>query len=147
MEPMGGIPLTGVNSSQPFFRTLLDRIGINFRTYSVGPWKSVNSMFSERDGWTQPQRENLKDLMSSLHGQLKEGIANARKNIMEGQFSKAKALIQDVEEGQVAKSGAEGDEKEVEKSETSFLNLPIVDKVGCSLTFLFLHRVNLCYPF
>ncbi|KAJ3403658.1 hypothetical protein HDV05_007700 [Chytridiales sp. JEL 0842] len=88
MEPIGNLPMSGMSTWQLFLREMFDKIGIEFRAHSVGPWKGVNSMVTEKDGWSQPQRENITTFMTNLHTQLKEDIVSARSNNVDFKESK-----------------------------------------------------------
>ncbi|KAJ1547672.1 hypothetical protein HK096_001360, partial [Nowakowskiella sp. JEL0078] len=80
MEPVGQIPLTGLGTVQPFFRNLLDKLGIGIHSYSRGEYKSVTSTFNST-GWSAPIRENMTRLLKSLNSQLVDGVTHRRKKI------------------------------------------------------------------
>ncbi|KAJ3043253.1 hypothetical protein HDV00_005573 [Rhizophlyctis rosea] len=78
MEPRGSLPLVGLQATQPFLKTLLDRIGISIRAFTHGEYKSVAAMFTETD-YPKPILENITEMLKSLNDQLIAGIAVARK--------------------------------------------------------------------
>ncbi|KAI8842558.1 peptidase family S49-domain-containing protein [Chytridium lagenaria] len=98
MEPLGMLPLVGFHIVQPFFKNTLDKLGIVFRSYAIGPWKSVNGTFTEPKGWTPPQRENLTDMLGDLNNQLISGIEVARGVTMDSRHKEhpetVKALLE-----------------------------------------------------
>ncbi|KAI8800232.1 peptidase family S49-domain-containing protein [Cladochytrium replicatum] len=77
MEPVGNIPLIGVGTLQLFFKNILDRVGLRVRAYSRGDYKGVNAPWTS-EKWTEPIRENMERLLSSMNDQLVKGIADAR---------------------------------------------------------------------
>ncbi|KAJ3091897.1 hypothetical protein HK102_012819 [Quaeritorhiza haematococci] len=81
MEPLGFLPLTGMATAQPFFKPLLERLGVHIRSHAVGEYKSVNSAFTE-ERWPKAQRENLTAMLRSLNQQLVSDIAQSRSKFL-----------------------------------------------------------------
>ncbi|KAJ3308178.1 hypothetical protein HDU76_004089 [Blyttiomyces sp. JEL0837] len=138
MEPIGFLPFAGVQIVQPFIKTLLDRIGITFRAHALGPYKSVNGMFTEPDGWTPPQRQNLTEMMGSIQSQLVNGIADARKAVMEkrlGAVKDGKGLEFVEEEAAAAVDEKKPEEEQLEVIE-KLMDLGSLTSDECILTGL-----------
>ncbi|KAJ3218195.1 hypothetical protein HDU67_006457 [Dinochytrium kinnereticum] len=75
---------------------VLDKLGIVFRSYSLGPWKSVNGTFTEPNGWTPPQRENLTDVLGDLNDQLITDIEGSRGGLMESRLKENADAIKEL---------------------------------------------------
>ncbi|KAJ3104190.1 hypothetical protein HDU97_009445 [Phlyctochytrium planicorne] len=96
MEPSGSLPLVGLHIVQPFFKKVLDKVGIVFRSYALGPYKSVNGTFTEPEGWTPLQRENLTTTLSELNDQLIQGIEASRSLAIASRLSKSPESVKDI---------------------------------------------------
>ncbi|KAG0308313.1 hypothetical protein BGZ97_000097 [Linnemannia gamsii] len=77
MQPSGSIPLVGLSSTVPFFKTLLGRFGIQVRAEARKEYKSMVSPFTETE-LPPPQKQNLFDLLKGLNAQLLADIAKSR---------------------------------------------------------------------
>ncbi|KAJ2991060.1 hypothetical protein HDV02_003999, partial [Globomyces sp. JEL0801] len=77
MEQTGSLPLTGFSSSQPFFKTLLTKLGLEVQAHAEGDYKSMISPMT-KDEWPKKQLENMMNLFSSLNTQLKTRISHFR---------------------------------------------------------------------
>ena len=77
MDPLGGTILTGPGGSQPYFKELLDKIGITAHIYRVGTYKSAVEPFIRSD-----QSPESKTAMTALYeeiwAQWKAEVAKAR---------------------------------------------------------------------
>ncbi|KAF9320269.1 hypothetical protein BG003_006659 [Podila horticola] len=77
MQPSGSIPLVGLSSTVPFFKTLLNRFGIQVRAEARKEYKSMVSPFTETE-LPPPQKQNLFDLLKGLNSQILADIAKSR---------------------------------------------------------------------
>ncbi|KAF9206603.1 hypothetical protein BGZ49_002168 [Haplosporangium sp. Z 27] len=81
MQPTGSIPLVGLSSTVPFFKTLLGRIGIQVRAEARKEYKSMVSPFTETE-LPPPQKQNLFDLLKGLNSQILADIAKSRQKTL-----------------------------------------------------------------
>ena len=77
MDPMGGILIAGPGGAQPYYKGLLDKLGVNAHVYRVGKYKSAVEPYSRADQ-SPEAREELQALYGDLFGQWREWIARAR---------------------------------------------------------------------
>ncbi|KAF9172036.1 hypothetical protein BGX21_006448 [Mortierella sp. AD011] len=81
MQPSGSIPLVGLSSTVPFFKTLLGRFGIQVRAEARREYKSMVSPFTETE-LPPPQKQNLFDLLKGLNSQILADIAKSRQRAL-----------------------------------------------------------------
>ncbi|KAF9429730.1 hypothetical protein BGZ94_009700 [Podila epigama] len=81
MQPSGSIPLVGLSSTVPFFKTLLNRFGIQVRAEARKEYKSMVSPFTETE-LPPPQKQNLFDLLKGLNAQILADIAKSRQKVL-----------------------------------------------------------------
>ncbi|KAF9106094.1 hypothetical protein BGX29_010556 [Mortierella sp. GBA35] len=81
MQPSGSIPLVGLSSTVPFFKTLLGRFGIQVRAEARKEYKSMVSPFTETE-LPPPQKQNLFDLLKGLNSQMLADIAKSRQRAL-----------------------------------------------------------------
>ncbi|KAI8603537.1 peptidase family S49-domain-containing protein [Dissophora ornata] len=81
MQPSGSIPLVGLSSTVPFFKTLLSRVGIQVRAEARKEYKSMVSPFTETE-LPPPQKQNLFDLLKGLNSQALADIAKSRQKVL-----------------------------------------------------------------
>ncbi|KAF9959545.1 hypothetical protein BGZ72_009380 [Mortierella alpina] len=81
MQPSGSIPLVGLSSTVPFFKTLLGRFGIQVRAEARKEYKSMVSPFTETE-LPPPQKQNLFDLLKGLNSQILAEIAKSRQKVL-----------------------------------------------------------------
>lgn len=77
LNPAGYLYLNGFRSEVTFYKSGLDKLGIEADFLSVGKYKSASEMFS-RDGISDAYRESLNSLLDDLSDQMVIGIANGR---------------------------------------------------------------------
>ena len=77
MDPLGGAILTGPGGSQPYFKGLLDRLGIKANIYRVGTYKSAVEPFMRSDQSVE-SKEAIKAVYDEVWGQWKADVAKAR---------------------------------------------------------------------
>src|SRR5437764_9399911 len=78
LQPLGSVGLIGLHTEVPFFRGALDRLGVTASFAHREEYKSAMNSFTET-AMTAPQREEIEDLLSATSGQIRRGIAAARK--------------------------------------------------------------------
>jgi protease-4 len=78
LQPLGQVGLTGLRSETPFVRGLLDKLGITAEFEHREEFKSAANSLTETR-MTGPQREELDALLTSIWGQIGNGIGAARK--------------------------------------------------------------------
>jgi protease-4 len=78
LQPLGEVGLTGLRSETPFFRGLFDKIGIAADFEHREEFKTAMNSLTET-AMTGPQREEVEAVLSSVSGQIDNGIAASRK--------------------------------------------------------------------
>jgi len=78
LQPLGEVGLTGLRSEVPFLHGLFDKLGIIADFEHREEFKTAMNSFTET-AMTAPQREEIEALLTSLSGQIDNGIATARK--------------------------------------------------------------------
>ncbi|HEV2099443.1 MAG TPA: signal peptide peptidase SppA [Stellaceae bacterium] len=78
LQPMGSLGLTGLYSDSIFFRGMFDLLGIVPEFDHRGAYKTAANALTETK-MTPPHREEVEDLLSSVAGQVVNGIAQARR--------------------------------------------------------------------
>lgn len=77
MDPLGGAILTGPGGSQPYFKGLLDQLGIKANVYRVGTFKSAVEPFTRSDQ-SPESKEAIKAVYDEMWGQWQAEVAKAR---------------------------------------------------------------------
>lgn len=77
MDPLGGAMLTGPGGSQPYFKGLLDRLGVKANIYRVGTYKSAVEPFMRSDQ-SVASKAAIKGVYDEIWGQWKAAVAKAR---------------------------------------------------------------------
>jgi len=77
MDPLGGAMLTGPGGSQPYFKGLLDRLGVKANIYRVGTFKSAVEPFMRSDQ-SEASKAAIKGVYDEIWGQWKAAVAKAR---------------------------------------------------------------------
>jgi protease-4 len=78
LQPLGEVGLTGLRSETPFFRGTLDMLGVAASFEHRSEYKTAMNMLTET-AMTGPQREEAAGLLAAMTGQIRRGIAEARK--------------------------------------------------------------------
>ncbi|HEY3908968.1 MAG TPA: signal peptide peptidase SppA [Stellaceae bacterium] len=78
LQPMGSVGLTGLYSDAPFVKGTLDLLGVVAEFDHRGRYKTAANVLTETQ-MTPPGREQVEDLLSSLGGQVVDGIAEGRR--------------------------------------------------------------------
>lgn len=77
MDPLGGAMLTGPGGSQPYYKGLLDRLGVKANIYRVGTYKSAVEPFM-RSEQSVESKAAIKGVYDEIWGQWKANVAKAR---------------------------------------------------------------------
>lgn len=77
MDPMGGTILTGPGGSQPYYKGLLDQLGIKANIYRVGTYKSAVEPYMRSDQ-SPESKEAIKAVYDEIWGQWKADVVKAR---------------------------------------------------------------------
>ena len=77
MQPTGEVPLTGVGSQLPFFKRLIDWLGIKIQAEAREEYKSFIAQYTE-EHLTEPQTQNQTELLHSLNDLMLGRIAKNR---------------------------------------------------------------------
>lgn len=119
MDPLGGAILAGPGGSQPYFKGLLDRLGIKANVYRVGTFKSAVEPYTRSDQ-SPESKEALKAVFDEMWDQWKADVAKAR----------PQALIEPLlRDPAGAVEGAKGNLSELA------LTSKLVDKLGDRVAF------------
>ena len=77
MDPLGGAMLTGPGGSQPYYKGLLDQLGIKANIYRVGTYKSAVEPYMRSDQ-SPESKIAIKAVYDEIWGQWKTDVAKAR---------------------------------------------------------------------
>ena len=77
MDPLGGAMLTGPGGSQPYFKGLLDQLGVKANIYRVGTYKSAVEPFLRTDQSAE-SKTAIKGVYDEVWSQWKTDVAKAR---------------------------------------------------------------------
>jgi protease-4 len=78
LQPVGLVGLTGLMAEIPFVRRVLDQLGVELSISQREQYKTAFDSFTQT-GLTPANREMLDQLLDSLAGQLRDGIAKGRR--------------------------------------------------------------------
>jgi protease IV len=78
LQPQGVVGLTGLRTEAPFFRGVLDKLGIVPSFAHRSEYKTAMNMITERQ-MTPAHREESESLLRSVFGQIVRGVAHDRK--------------------------------------------------------------------
>ncbi len=77
MDPLGGAMLTGPGGTQPYYKGLLDQLGIKANIYRVGTYKSAVEPYMRSDQ-SPESKIAIKAVYDEIWGQWKTEVAKAR---------------------------------------------------------------------
>jgi protease IV len=119
MDPLGGAILTGPGGSQPYYKGLLDRLGVKANIYRVGTYKSAVEPYMRSDQ-SPESKVAIKAVYDEIWGQWKTDVAKARPQ------AQIEPLLTDPAG---AVEGVKGDLSQLA------LNGKLVDKLGDRIAF------------
>jgi protease-4 len=118
-DPMGGAIFTGPGGSQPYYKGLIDKLGVNAHVYRVGKYKSYVEPYT-RDQASPEAREELVSLYNVLFQQWRGVVAKARPKAQVTAFLTQPAQVITAAQGDAAQAN---------------LKAGIVDHLGDRLAF------------
>lgn len=77
LNKMGGIDLKGISINSPYFKGLLDTLGIEFTNLRSHPYKTAGNMLTEKS-MTAAERESYTHVFGDLYGEMVKGIEDGR---------------------------------------------------------------------
>lgn len=77
LNPVGAVDLRGLVSSIPFFKGLLDKVGIEMQVFKVGTYKSAVEPYILSD-MSEANREMTQEFLDHLWGNVVEAVATNR---------------------------------------------------------------------
>ena len=77
VNPMGGIEFNGFSAQIPFFKDMIDRLGIKAQVMYAGKFKSATEPFRRKD-MSPENREQVRVYLDELYGVFLEGISESR---------------------------------------------------------------------
>jgi protease-4 len=77
MGPLGGIDLHGFAATVPFYKGLLDKIGVKMQIFYAGEFKSATEPY-RRTNMSEPNRLQLRELLNPLYDNFLSDIAGSR---------------------------------------------------------------------
>ncbi|MBQ8481319.1 MAG: signal peptide peptidase SppA [Alphaproteobacteria bacterium] len=78
MQPHTSIGITGISIEVPFFKKLMDKIGVDAEFYTRYQYKTAMASFTD-DKMSEPFREEMQNLGNELMNEIKSDIKNNRK--------------------------------------------------------------------
>jgi protease IV len=119
LDPMGAAMFAGPGGSQPYYKGLIDKLGINARVYRVGKFKSFVEPYTLSQQSPEAREANLA-LTGSLWAQWQDNVSKARPKAKLSEFINNPA-------GVLAANG--------NQMSAAALASGIVDKLGDKITF------------
>lgn len=80
LNPQGELALQGMSSQVPYFKGLLDKVGVEFQVVKVGTFKSAVEPYI-MEHMSEPARAQLDTLLTNMWGFIKESISKSRKGV------------------------------------------------------------------
>jgi len=77
LNPQGTLGLMGINYTTPFFKNMLDKIGVKVQVFKVGTFKSAVEPFIDTK-MSDENRLQLKELSSAIWGEMLQAISVSR---------------------------------------------------------------------
>lgn len=80
LNPAGGLDLRGLGTATPYFRGLLDKLGVQFQVVKVGTFKSAVEPYI-LDKMSEPAKAQLDTLLNANWTYIRTQIADSRKSV------------------------------------------------------------------
>lgn len=77
INPIGGLDFTGFSTMIPFFKDMLDRLGIKFQIFYAGKFKSATEPF-RRNEMSEENRLQTKEYIEEMYAMFLQDIAKSR---------------------------------------------------------------------
>jgi len=151
LNPAGELSLTGLAATSPYFKGLLDKLGVQFQVVKVGTFKSAVEPYIMTE-MSDPARAQLDTLLDINWKYIRDCIADSRKNITpemidtfinvdnvsfeKASFALKKGLVDSLTYGRNIKkrlaslSGREVDKLNIIKPSTLITSTPGTDSYG-----------------
>lgn len=151
LNPAGGLSLAGLSATTPYFKGLLDKLGVQFQVVKVGTFKSAVEPYILTE-MSDPARAQLDTLLDINWMYIRDCIAKSRKNITpemidtfinadniafeKASFALKKGLVDSLTYGRNIKkrlatlSGREVDKLNIIKPTTLITQTPWTDSYG-----------------
>lgn len=100
LSPQGGLFLTGFSRIGTYFKSMLDKLGVNVHVFKVGTFKSAVEPFI-RDNMSDPAKQANKAWMGDLWTEFKQDLA-ARRSLTDDDIS---SYINNYKENLIANKG------------------------------------------
>ncbi len=106
LQPLGWLGITGIGGYVPFFKGLLDKLGVEAEFEHIAEFKTAYNSFTEK-GFTPAHREEMEGLYADIFDQYVKAAAKARgkteaeykalinKGLFQGDQAKAAGLVDD----------------------------------------------------
>jgi len=78
MHPMGFVLIDGYSRFQPYFRSAIDKLSIDFNVWTAGEYKSIVEPYT-RDDMSEEDREATSEYLSALWASYQEDVTAARR--------------------------------------------------------------------
>jgi protease-4 len=82
LNKMGGIDLKGMAIQMPYFKELLDTLGIEFTNLRSHPYKTAGNNLTEKH-MTDAERESYSTVFGDIYNEFIKGIENSRGDVIE----------------------------------------------------------------
>ncbi|MBN2830170.1 MAG: signal peptide peptidase SppA [Candidatus Cloacimonetes bacterium] len=82
LNKMGGIDLKGMAIQMPYFKELLDTLGIEFTNLRSHPYKTAGNNLTEKQ-MTEKERESYSTVFGDIYNEFIKGIEGARGDVIE----------------------------------------------------------------
>ncbi|MGI8610893.1 MAG: S49 family peptidase, partial [Sphingomicrobium sp.] len=114
LHPLGIVAIAGPGGSNPYFKGLLDKLGVTANVYRVGTYKSAVEPFTRND-MSPESRENYQAFGQALLESWREGVLRARPKAKLDAYLRDMAGVVDAAGGNLAQAA---------------LNAGMVDKIA-----------------
>jgi protease IV len=140
LNPQGGVDLKGFGSSIPFFKSMLDKVGIEFNIFYAGNFKSATEPF-RLDEMSDYNRTQTREFLSDMKNLMVENINKNRKKLSPEKLESIMATY----EGRTAKKAMQNglvDALFYEDELDDFLSKKLGLKEGKKIKYVNLSKYN-----
>lgn len=140
LNPQGGVDLRGFGSSIPFFKSMLDKVGIEFNIFYAGNFKSATEPF-RLDEMSDYNRTQTREFLSDMKNLMVENINKNRKKLSPEKLESIMATY----EGRTAKKAMQNglvDALFYEDELDDFLSKKLGLKEGKKIKYVNLSKYN-----
>ncbi len=140
LNPQGGVDLRGFGSSIPFFKSMLDKVGIEFNIFYAGNFKSATEPF-RLDEMSDYNRTQTREFLTDMKNLMVENINKNRKKLSPEKLESIMATY----EGRTAKKAMQNglvDALFYEDELDDFLSKKLGLKEGKKIKYVNLSKYN-----